>query len=165
MDVLKQYLPLCWLKNNPLTRPRSVDFFKQNLLFYFVIEYFMQTNMTDDPVESFTEVSIQTLLTLIFIGIMLFFNRTLYAYVQVTTAIIFCSNVVALFIIPVLIWLTVNEDPLSYYFLILVLFWDYALVTYIIRQVLSVNLLAGSMLSLFYFTVTYLGAFALGQVL
>ncbi|MCX7094840.1 MAG: hypothetical protein NTY50_15505 [Methylobacter sp.] len=165
MDVLKQYLPLCWLKNNPLTLPRSVDFFKQNLLFYFVIEYFMQTNMTDDPVESFTEVSIQTLLTLIFIGIMLFFNRTLYAYVQVTTAIIFCSNVVALFIIPVLIWLTVNEDPLSYYFLILVLFWDYALVTYIIRQVLSVNLLAGSMLSLFYFTVTYLGAFALGQVL
>ncbi len=165
MDVLKQYLPLCWLKNNPLTLPRSVDFFKQNLLFYFVIEYFMQTNMTDDPVESFTEVSIQTLLTLIFIGIMLFFNRTLYAYVQVTTAIIFCSNVVALFIIPVLIWLTVNEDPLSYYFLILVLFWDYALVTYIIRQVLSVNLLAGSMLSLFYFTVTYLGAIALGQVL
>lgn len=164
MDVLKQYLPLCWLKNNPLALPRSVDFFKQNLLFYFVIEYFMQTNMTDDPVESFTEVSIQTLLTLIFIGIMLFFNRTLYAYVQVTTAIIFCSNVVALFIIPVLIWLTVNEDPLSYYFLILVLFWDYALVTYIIRQVLSVNLLAGSMLSLFYFTVTYLGAFALGQV-
>jgi hypothetical protein len=164
MDVLKQYLPLCWLKNNPLALPRSVDFFKQNLLFYFVIEYFMQTNMTDDPVESFTEVSIQTLLTLIFIGIMLFFNRTLYAYVQVTTAIIFCSNVVALFIIPVLIWLTVNEDPLSYYFLILVLFWDYALVTYIIRQVLSVNLLAGSMLSLFYFAVTYLGAFALGQV-
>ncbi len=164
MDVLKQYLPLCWLKNNPLTLPRSVDFFKQNLLFYFVIEYFMQTNMTDDPVESFTEVSIQTLLTLIFIGIMLFFNRTLYAYVQVTTAIVFCSNVVALFVIPVLIWLTVNEDPLSYYFLTLLLFWDYALVTYIIRQVLSVNLLAGSMLSLFYFTVTYLGAFALGQV-
>lgn len=164
MDVLKQYLPLCWLKNNPLALPRSVDFFKQNLLFYFVIEYFMQTNMTDDPVESFTEVSIQTLLTLIFIGIMLFFNRTLYAYVQVTTAIVFCSNVVALFVIPVLIWLTVNEDPLSYYFLTLLLFWDYALVTYIIRQVLSVNLLAGSMLSLFYFTVTYLGAFALGQV-
>jgi len=164
MDVLKQYLPLCWLKNNPLALPRSVDFFKQNLLFYFVIEYFMQTNMTDDPVESFTEVSIQTFLTLIFIGIMLFFNRTLYAYVQVTTAIVFCSNVVALFVIPVLIWLTVNEDPLSYYFLTLLLFWDYALVTYIIRQVLSVNLLAGSMLSLFYFTVTYLGAFALGQL-
>ncbi len=165
MDVLKQYLPLCWLKNNPLTLPRSVDFFKQNLLFYFVVEYFMQANMTDDPIESFTEVSIETLLTLIFIGVMLFFNRTLYAYVQVTTAIIFCANVVGLFIIPVLIWLTVSEEPLSYYFLSLLLFWYYALVTYNIRQVLSINLFASLVLSLFYFTATYFSAFALGQLL
>jgi len=164
MDVLKQFLPLCWLKNNPLELPRSVDFFKQNLLFYFVVEYFMQANMTDDPLESFTEVSIQTLLMLIFIGVTLFFNRTLYAYIQVTTAIIFCANIVALFIIPVLIWLTVSEDPLSYYFLGLLLFWDYVLVTYIIRQVLSINLFASLVVSLFYFVTTYFGAFALGQL-
>ncbi len=165
MDVLKQYLPLCWLKNNPLELPRSVDFFKQNLLFYFVVEYFMQANMTDDPIESFTEVSIETLLTLLFIGVMLFFNRTLYAYVQVTTAIIFCANIIALFIVPVLIWLTISEEPLSYYLLILLLLWDYALVTYIIRQVLSINIIASLVLSLFYFIATYFGAFALGQLL
>ncbi|WP_333876933.1 hypothetical protein [Methylobacter sp.] len=164
MDVLRQYLPLCWLKNNPLELPRSVDFFKQNLLFYFVVEYFMQANMTDDPIESFTEVSIETLLTLIFIGIMLFVNRTLYAYVQVTTAIIFCANIVAVFVVPVLIWLTISEEPLSYYVLSLLLFWDYALVTYIIKQVLSINLFASLVLSLFYFTATYFGAFALGQL-
>jgi hypothetical protein len=165
MDALKQYLPLCWLRNNPLELPRSVDFFKQNLLFYFVAEYFMQANMTDDPLESFTEVSIETLLTLIFIGVMLFFNRTLYAYVQVTTAIIFCANIIGLFVIPVLIWLTISEEPLSYYLLSLLLFWDYAVVTHIIRQVLSINLLASAVLSLFYFTATYFGAFALGQLL
>jgi hypothetical protein len=165
MDILKQYLPLCWLKNNPLELPRSVDFFKQNLLFYFVVEYFMQANMTDDPIESFTEVSVEILLTLIFIGIMLFFNRTLYAYVQVTTAIIFCANIIALFVVPVVIWLTVSEDPLSYYFFGLLLFWDYAVLTHIIRQVLSINLVASLALALFYFVATYFGAFALGQIL
>lgn len=165
MDVLKQYLPLCWLKNNPLTLPRSVDFFKQNLLFYFVVEFFMQANMTDDPIESFTEVSIETLLTLLFIGVMLFFNRTLYAYVQVAAAIIFCANIIGLFVIPVLIWLTISEEPLSYYFLALLLFWDYAVLTHIIRQVLSVNLFASLVLALFYFVATYFGAFALGQLL
>lgn len=165
MDILKQYLPLCWLKNNPLELPRSVYFFKQNLLFYFVVEYFMQTNMTDDPFESFTEVSIEIFLTLLFIGVMLFFNRTLYAYVQVTTAIIFCANIIGLFVVPVVIWLTVSEDPLSYYFFALLLFWDYAVVTYIIRQVLSVNIFASLVLALFYFTATYFGAFALGQLL
>ncbi len=165
MDILKQYLPLCRLKNNPLMLPRSVDFFKQNLLFYFIVEYLMQTNMTDDPIESFTEVSIETFLTLLFIGVMLFFNRTLYAYVQVTTAIIFCANIIALFIVPVMIWLTISEEPLSYYLLGLLLFWDYLVVTHIIRQVISVNLVAGLVLSLFYFTVTYFGAFALGQLI
>jgi hypothetical protein len=75
MGILKHYLPLCWLKNNPLELPRSADFFKQNLLFYFVLEYFMQTNMTDDPFESFAEVSLQTALTLIFIGFMIRLRR------------------------------------------------------------------------------------------
>jgi hypothetical protein len=165
MDALKQYLPLCWFKGNPLELPRSVDFFKQNLLFYYVAEYFMQANMTDDPFESFTEVSLQTLLTLLFIGVTLFFNRTLYVYVQVATAIIFCANIIGLFVIPVVIWLTITEEPLSYYFLSLLLFWDYAVVTYIFRQVVSINLFAGSVLSLFYFIATYFGAFALGQLL
>ncbi|MFA6052020.1 MAG: hypothetical protein WC762_05470 [Methylobacter sp.] len=165
MDILKQYLPLCWLENNPLELPRSVDFFKKNLLFYFVVAYFMQANMTDDPIESFTEVGIETLLTLLFIGVMLFFNKTLYAYVQVATAILVCTNVVALFLVPVIIWLTISESPLSYYFFGLLLLWDYALVTHIIKQALAINIFASLALSFFYFTATYLGAFALGQLL
>jgi hypothetical protein len=165
MEVLKQFLPLCWLRSNPLELPRSVVFFKQNLLFHFVVEYFMQANMTDDPIESFTEVSLETLLTLVFIGVMLFFNRTLYAYVQVTTAIIFCANLIGLFVVPVVIWLTVSEDPLSYYFFSLLLLWDFAVVANIIRQVLSINIFASMVMSLFYFIATYFGAFALGQLL
>ncbi|CAA9892297.1 conserved membrane hypothetical protein [Candidatus Methylobacter favarea] len=164
MAILKHYLALCWFRNDPLELPRSVAFFKQNLLFYFVIEYFMQANMTDDPVESFVEVSIVTLLTLLFIGIMLFFNKTLYAFIQITTAILFCANIVACFIVPVIIWLTVSEDPLSYYFFAILLFWDYAMVTYIIKCTLSINILASTVLALFYFTATYFGAFALGQL-
>ncbi|MFA6164107.1 MAG: hypothetical protein WAV82_06570 [Methylobacter sp.] len=165
MDILKQYLPLCWLENNPLELPRSVDFFKKNLLFYFIVEYLMQANMTDDPFESFIEVGIETLLMLMFIGAMLFVNKTLYAYIQVVTAILVCANVVALFIVPVIIWLTISESPLSYYFFGLLLLWDYALVTHIFKQSLSINLFASLALSLLYFIATYLGAFALGQLL
>jgi hypothetical protein len=165
MDVLKHYLPLCGLKVNPLELPRSVDFFKQNLLFYFVVEYFMQANMTDDPIEAFVEVSMAALLSLLFIGIMLFFNRSLYAYIQVTTAVIFCTNIVALSIVPVLVWLTISEDALSYYVLALLLLWSYILVTRIFKKVLSVNIFASLIVSLFYFIATYLGAFGLGQLL
>ena len=142
-----------------------MSFFKQNLLFYFIVEYFMQANMTDDPFESFVEVTIQTLLTLIFIGFILRLNKTLYAYIQVTTAILVCANIISLFVIPVLIWLTVSEDILSYYNLGLLFIWECTVIAYIFRKILSINPAAGLVLSLLYFTVTYLGAFAIGQVL
>ena len=165
IDILRQYLPLCWFRHNPLELTRSTSFFKQNLLFYFIVEYFMQANMTDDPFESFTEVSIQILLTLMSIGFILHLNKTLYAYIQVTTAILVCANTVSLFVIPVLIWLTVSEDLLSYYSLGLLSIWEFTLIAYIFKKIMSVNLAASLVLSVLYFTVTYLGAFALGQVL
>ncbi|MDD2659069.1 MAG: hypothetical protein PHY54_05215 [Methylococcales bacterium] len=165
VEILRQYLPLCWYKHNPLELTRSMNFFKKNLLFYFIVEYFMQANMTDDPFESFTEVTIETLLTLFFIGFILHLNKTLYAYIQVTTAILLCANIVSLFVIPVLIWLTVNENILSYYSLGLLFLWEFTLIAYIFRKILSINTAASLVLSVIYYTVAYLGAFAIGQVL
>jgi hypothetical protein len=125
----------------------------------------MQANMTDDPFESLTEVTIQILLTLLFIGFILHLNKTLYAYIQVTTAILVCANIVSLFVIPVLIWLTVSEVLLSYYNLGLLFVWEFTVLAYIFRKVLTINLAASLALTVLYFTVTYLGAFAIGQVL
>jgi hypothetical protein len=165
VDIIRQYLPLCWFRHNPLELTRSAGFFRQNLIFYFLIQYFLQANMTDDPFESFYEVTIETGLTLLFIGLMMFFNKTLYGFLQVTTAMMLCANVVALFIIPVIIWVTVSEDPLSYYLLFALIFWDFALVTYIFKKVIEVNILASIILALLYFITTYLGAFGLGQLM
>ena len=125
----------------------------------------MQTNMTDDPFESFTEVSIETLLTFMFIGLVLYLNKTFYAFIQVTTAILVCANVVSLFVIPVLIWLTIYEYLLSYYSLGLLFIWELTLIAYIFRKTLSINIAASLVLSALYFTIAYLGAFAIGQIL
>jgi hypothetical protein len=165
VDIIRQYLPLCWFRHNPLELTRSVGFFRQNLVFYFLVQYFLQANMTDDPFESFYEVMLETGLTLLFIGLMMFFNKTLYGFLQVSTAMMLCANVVALFIIPVMIWVTVSEDPLSYYLLFALIFWDFALVTYIFKKVIEVNILASMTLAVLYFITTYLGAFGLGQLM
>jgi hypothetical protein len=165
MAILKHYLPLCWFRKNPYQLKESINFFKQNLIFYFIVEFLTQANMTDDPVESFYEVILETLLTLLFIALMLFLNRTYYAFISVATAFIFCANVVSFFIIPVLIWLTISENVLSYYLVGLLLFWEYLQVTYIIKHVLKINVPASMVLSLCYFSVTYYGAFALGQMI
>ena len=163
-ELIKQYLPLSWYKNQPLQLTRSVSFFKQNLLIYFVIEYFMQANMTDDPFESLTEVLVQIFLALIFIALLLKLNKTLYAYIQVTTAILLSSNAIALFVVPVLIWLTVEEDILSYYSLGILFIWELTVIGYIFKKSLAINSAASLVISLLYFIITYLGAFALGQI-
>jgi len=163
MDALKNYLPLCWFQNNPLELLRSVDFLKHNLVVYFVIEFFVQANLTDDPIESFVEVTLEVLFTLLFMGLMLYLNKALYAFVQVVTAFLFCSNVVSIFVIPVLVWLTISENIVSYYFVALLLLWDFALATYLIKRVLMLNLPASIALSIVYMAITYAGSVALGQ--
>ncbi len=142
-----------------------MSFFKQNLLIYFIVEYFMQTNMTDDPFESFTEVTLQIFLTLIFISFILRINNMLYAFIEVTSSILVCANTVSFFIIPVLIWLTVNEDILSYYCLALLLIWEFIVMAYILKKTLAINSAASLALSALYYIITYLGAFSLGQIL
>jgi hypothetical protein len=61
--------------------------------------------------------------------------------------------------------MTVTEDALSYYVLGLLIFWDYTLLAYILRRILSINMPASLVLALFYFAATYYGAFTLGQVI
>jgi hypothetical protein len=165
MDILREYLALCWLNNDPLELPRSVGLFKKSLLIYFIVGYLLQANMIDDPFESFYEISLQVILMLAFIGIMLSLNKTLYLYVQVTTAFLFSANIISAFVVPVMVWLTVTEDLYSYYLFSLLLAWYYAIVSYIIKFTMDINVPASLVLALLYFITTYLGAFAIGQLI
>jgi len=158
MDTFKYYLPLCWFQVNPLDLPKSHLFLKQNLLFYFVVELFIQANMID-PTEAFFEVIIETSLTVGFVVLILFFNKTTHLFVQILTAVLFCENVIAFFGVPVVVWLTVTDDILSYYLLGLLIFWDFVLITYIVKKVLAINTAASLAISFFYFVMTYAGAY------
>jgi len=164
MNLFKVYLPLCYLKINPLDLPKSVAFFKQNLWFYFVLELFIQANMID-PYEAFFEVVIETTLTLAFVGLILFLNKSMHLYAQIATAVLFCENIVAFFGVPVVIWLTVSESILSYYLLGLLVLWDFVLITYIIKHVLGINMAASLTISFFYFLMTYFGAYGVTLLL
>lgn len=96
---------------------------------------------------------------------MMLFNKSLYVYIQVATAVLFCENIVSIFSVPVIVWLTISESTLSYYVLALLGLWDFALITYIFKSALSINLIAGAALALFYFITTYGAAFGLAQII
>jgi len=160
MNTFRHYLPLCWFGENPLDLPRSVKFFKQNLWFYFFLELFIQVNMIED-FEALFEVTLETILTLLFTGIILLLNRSSHSYIQVTSAILFCENIVALFGLPVMVWLTITDHELSYIAMALLIFWDFSLVAFIVKKVLGINTAASFVMSLFYFFSTYGGAYGI----
>lgn len=160
MDVLKLYLPLCWFKNNPLQLPISESFLKQNLAFHFVLVFITLANMI--PVlDAFVEVFAETVLTLLFVFVILSLNRTMHAYIPVVSAILLTENIVSIMDVPVIAWLTLTHDWLSYTALVGLIIWDYALVTYIMKKVLAVDIFASLVVTFFYFMTTYGAAYVL----
>lgn len=159
MDILKQYLPLCWFKNHPLQLPSSKDFLKYNLIFYFTIEFLTQANMI--PVmEAFVEVVMDTGLTLLFVAIVMNLNRAMHNYIQVISAVLFCENVVAIFGVPIIAWLVFSHSWLSYTLLAAVLIWNFALITYLMKKVLAIDVFASGVVAFLYFMCTYAAAYS-----
>ncbi|MEQ1635805.1 MAG: hypothetical protein ABL903_03875 [Methylococcales bacterium] len=165
MEMLKQYLPLSWFQGNPLDLPKSATFFKYTLIFYYVLELFMQLNMVDDPLEAFSDVTIETLLTLLFVFITLSLNSSMAWFTQVSCAILVGESLISCIALPILAWITVTESVLSYFCLSLLILWDLLFVSYILKQVLSINRLASIIMGIFYFVATYLGVFAVNVLL
>lgn len=164
MDNIRQFLPLCWLSASPLDLPRSPRFFQQNLVFYFAVAFFIQFNMSDD-VEAVFEVILETLLTLSFIATVLLLNRSFHAFIQIGSAVLFCQNMVALLLVPVVFWVTVAEDTPSYVVLSIFIFWAAILIAHIFKQVLQINRPASLVVSLFYFLIAYGGAYGIDSLL
>jgi hypothetical protein len=165
MEAVKHYMRLCWFDINPLAIEKSAGFLRLNLMFYALIQYFLQSKMTEDPFESFFEVIFELLFTFVFVGAMLVIDKKRSAFIQVSTAILFCTNVITIFVVPVIIWVTVTDDPLSYYLMCLLVLWFFALITQIIRQALAIDMQASLALSLLFFIVIYGGSFGLGQLI
>lgn len=164
MGMINQYLALCWFSTSPLELPRSTRFFKINLIFNFLIFSFIHFNMTDD-IESISEVVIETLLNLGFIALTLLLNRSMHAYIQVASSVLFCENMAAIFLIPVMLWATVAENWWGYGTLGSVLVWVGIMIAVVFKKALRINTLAGLVMSLFYILFSFGGGFAINSFL
>jgi hypothetical protein len=160
IEILKQYLPLCWFKSHPLQLPSEKFFLKFNLAFYFVLSFLTQSNMIA-VTEAFVEVLTGTGLTLLFVFILLNLNRSMHNYVQVTSAILLCENVVGIFAVPAIAWMVLTHSLFSKLLLTSIVLWNFALITYIMKKVLSIDIWAGLVVSFLYILCTYVSAYAL----
>jgi hypothetical protein len=163
MNNFKAYLPLCWFRGYVLLLPTTQRFFKQNLFFYFAVIFFIQFNMSDD-IDAIFEVILETLLTLGFVGGILLLNKSHDSFAQITTAILFCQNVISTFLLPVMFWATTSKEAFGYLLLSGFLFWAVLLIARIFKQVLDINNAAALVVSLAYFLIVYGGAYGIDSL-
>lgn len=163
--LLKQYTLLSWFVGNPLELPRSTLFFKYILAGYYLLALISQLNMVDDPLEAFSDVTIETLLTLLFVFLALALNRSLAWFLQVACALMVTESVITVFAIPILAWNTVTESTMSYVFLALLFGWIFLVVAYIFKYVLNINRAASIVVSIFYFIITFVGVSGVNALL
>lgn len=164
MENLKLYAQLCIFRSNPLELPRSVSFFQKNLYFYVLIELFIQANVTD-PFEATIGVAIETTLTLLFVAGLLYYKKAMPGFISAATSFLICENIVASFGLPVIVWLTSTDDLLSYYLMFALIIWDIAIITYLIKRILIIDVFFALLLATSYFLVTYVGSYLLTLII
>ncbi|MGR8934348.1 MAG: hypothetical protein ACU837_08170 [Gammaproteobacteria bacterium] len=168
MRLLKEYLLLCWFKNNPIDIQPSRSFIWKNLLFYVVVGIIVEANISD-PVEATIEIFVETVITVILIAILLLFTKKLHLFKQLLTSLIVCENFILVLgiiteILDVAAQQTEYEDYPMYLGGALVV-WFIAIASYIMRQVFSFNTMRSVSLAIFYFVFTFAGTFVFLEVL
>ena len=165
MDKFYQYLHLCffnvWLED----LPKSVSLLRSALIIYLLSEYFIQVNIGDDPVQAFLETIVETIMTFIFVIVMLLVAKKTSLFLQTYTAFIIIENMLFLSVSPLLVWFDLINELLTPYFTMTVIsilvIWCLSALSFVIRQIFVISKFASLLLAFSYLSVTYVGTYSL----
>jgi hypothetical protein len=168
MQLLKEYLALCFFKNNPLDLYPSPQFIWKNLLFYLGIGILVEANISD-VVDGTIEIVVEAIITALLIFTLLVFTKKLNLFIQLLTALIVCENFI-LFLGVITEILDVFAQQTQYAAVTIVIgielaVWFIAIVSYLLRQMFSFKTIKSVSLATFYCVFTVVGAFLFTEML
>jgi hypothetical protein len=161
MRLLIEYLWLCWFINNPADLTPTKSFMWKTVAFYLVSGCIVE-GLIADPADGSLEVFLRTIMAFTSIAILLLVNKKWQYFNQLFTAIFVCENFImtlatateALYFIMVMNHEEYSEE-ISIGIGILLVGWYLAIVSYILRQLLSYKMSASILLAIGYFVLTY----------
>lgn len=161
MNLLSQYLSLCWFRNNPATLSPTKSFMWKAVIFY-LISGFIVEGLISDPADGMLEVLLRTLMAFSSIAILLFVIKKKAYFKQIFTAIFICENFImtlaiaaeTLDFIMVMNHKTYRET-VSISLAILLVAWYISIVSYILRQTFAFKMSLSVILAFSYFILTY----------
>jgi hypothetical protein len=161
MNLLLQYLSLCWFTNNPADLHPSKSFMWKAVAFYLVSGIIVES-LIADPADGTLEVLLRTLMAFSTIITLLLIMRKWDYFGQLFTAIFICENFImtlaigaeALDLVMVMEHYE-NREEVSIGLAVFLVGWYIAIVSYIFRQMLSFKMSSSIVTAFSYFILTY----------
>lgn len=168
MELLKEYIALCFFKNNPTDLQPSWPFIWKNLLLYLGLGLLIEASISD-IVDGTIEILVKAFLALLLIFSLLLFTKKLHLFTQALTAFIVCENVILFLgvlteILDVVIQQT-EFAPISIALAINLGIWLIAIITYLLKQIFSFQTVKSVSLAIFYCVFTIAGPFVFTELI
>jgi len=161
MNLLSQYLSLCWFRNNPAELSPSKSFMWKAVIFY-LISGFIVEGLISDPADGMLEVLLRTIMAFSSIAILLLIIKEKSYFNQIFTAIFICENFIMTLAIATEaldFFMVMNHktyrETVSISLAILLVTWYISIVSYILRQTFAFKMSLSVILAFCYFILTY----------
>ncbi len=161
MRLLLKYLALCWFINNPADLVPSKSFIWKTIAFYLISGIIVE-GLISDPADGTLEVLLRTIMAFSSVAALLLIIKKWLYFNQLFTAIFVCENFIMTLatITEGLYFLMVMNhheyaEEISIAIGVLLVGWYLAIVSYILRQLLSYKMSLSVILAFSYFVLTY----------
>jgi hypothetical protein len=161
MSLLIKYLSLCWFRNNPADFIPTKSFMWKTVAFYLISGIIVE-GLIADPADGSLEVSLRTIMAFTSITTLLLIIKKRSYFNQLFTAIFVCENFIMTLAIAAealdFVMVMNHEEArelVSISLAVLLVCWYIAIVSYILRQLLSYKMSLSVILAIGYFVVTY----------
>ena len=161
MNLLIQYLSLCFFRNNPAELYPSRSFMWKTVAFYLISGMIVE-GLISDPADGTLEVLLRTVMAFSSIATYLFIFKKWQYFDQLYIAIFVCENFImtlatvteALYFLMVMNHQEYAEE-ISIGIGALLVVWYIAIVSYILRQAFETKMSVSVILAISYFVLTY----------
>lgn len=161
MSLLKDYLALCWFRNNPVYLYPSTPFMWKTVAFYLISGMIVE-GLIADFVEGPIEVVMRTIMAFSSITVLLLIVKKWQYFRQLFIAIFICENfimVLATATEGLYFFLVMKHykyaEELSIGIGVLLVIWYLVIIGYILRQVFEFKMSRSLTLAFSYFILTY----------
>ncbi len=154
VELIKLFFSICLFKKGPQDIPVSIRLYRLLIVVYVGVG-FVNLILSSDIFNTTLQVFVQLMLVLGFCQIILFFAKKKERYLQTVCAFIATDTLISFLALPAMVLLNGQTSVLAFFYIILLMIWNWIVSGYILSQALDQRFTFGLGLAFLYILLTY----------